>query len=145
VGPVSVLSAAYYLLPGAYEWEPGNGRELLTVILLPPLALAGFLLASGRLTPLLGHSLPTNLAAWFVLGLFGVFAMWGSVLRVAMASVPTLALLSGWLNPYLAQSHVPVVIAWGLLSGLSLILAARLYVFGVVPSLAVIWLVARSS
>jgi hypothetical protein len=131
LAPFTLLSAAYYLLPGPYEWEPGGGRELLTVVLLPILGILAFALASGRLSPLVGHSLPSMILAWALLTLAVLLTMWSSLPRVAMAVLPTLALLSGWLTPMLQQAHVPILIAWGLLSTLSLIFAARLYVFGV--------------
>lgn len=145
LAPFTLLSTAYYLLPGTYEWEPGSGRELLTVILMPALALTGYALASGRFSPWIGHALTTTVAAWLVFALVAIVATWGSGLRVALASVPTLVLVSGWLDSPLQQAHVPVVVAWAIMSSLSFVLAARLYVFGVLPSLGVIWLLAQAS
>ncbi|MBV8713869.1 MAG: J domain-containing protein [Chloroflexi bacterium] len=143
LAPFTLLSAAYYLLPGPYEWEAGSGREILAVTLLPVLGLASYALASGRLAPFIGHSLTTNIAAWAILALFATLSMWGSVLRIAAAGVPSLALLSGFLNPFLDQAHVPIWLAWGFLSCLSLIFAARLFVFGVLPTLGIIWFISR--
>jgi hypothetical protein len=132
-------------LPGPYEWEPGGGRELLTIMLLPVFGIVGFLLSSGRLTPLIGHSMPTTVLAWALLGLAVLLTMWSALPRVAVASLPSIALLAGWLTPVVQQAHVPVWVAWGLLSGLSLIFAARVYVFGVLPTLGIIWLLERAS
>ena len=143
--PFTMLSAAYYLLPGPYEWEPGGSRELLTVVSLPVLGVVGFALASGRLSPLIGHSMPAAVLAWALLAVAVMLSMWGSLPRVAMAVLPSVALLTGWLSPLLEQAHVPLWLAWGLLSSLSLIFAARLYVFSVLPTLAAIWLLSRSS
>jgi hypothetical protein len=141
--PFTLLSAAYYLLPGPYEWEPGAGRELLTVLLLPVLGIAAFALASGRLSPLIGHSVPATLLAWALLSLAVLLSMGGSLPRVAVAVLPSVALLTGWLTPMLQQAHVPTLLAWGLLSSLSLIFAPRLYVFSVLPTLGVIWFLAH--
>lgn len=143
LAPLGLLSAAYYLLPGPYEWERGRTRELTAVLLLPPLGLVAFALAAGRLTPLLGHSLTTTVAAWLILVLVVAVAMWGSLLRVAIATLPTLVLMTGLVNSRLQDGHVPVWIAWCLLSCASLIFSARMFVFGVLPTLGIIWLIAR--
>lgn len=50
-GPFGAFSAAYYLLPGAYDWEDGSRKELLTVGLLPVAGVAGFALFTDRLAP----------------------------------------------------------------------------------------------
>jgi hypothetical protein len=78
-----------------------------------------------------------------ILALLAVVSMWGSLLRIAVAGLPTLALLTGFLNPFLAQAHVPIWLAWGLLTCLSLIFAARLFVFGILPTLGIIWFINR--
>jgi len=143
LAPFGLLSAAYYLLPGPYEWEGGRTRELTAVLFVPPLGLVGFALATGRFTPLLGHSLMTTVAAWLVVVVVAAIAMWGSLLRVAIAALPTVVLMTGLANPWLQDGHIPVWIAWCLLSCASLILSARMFVFGVLPTLGIIWLVAR--
>jgi hypothetical protein len=144
LAPLTLLSSAYYLLPGPYEWEGGHARELVTVLLLPPVGVAAFLLASGRLAPFLGHSLTATIVAWGVLALCAALVMWGSLLRVVIAGAPTAGMLSGVLSPVLQGSHVPVWLAWCLLSSLSLIFAARLFVFGVLPTLLVVWLLSSA-
>ncbi len=53
-----------------------------------------------------------------------------------------LALLSGALTPVLTQANVPVWVAWAAFGLLGLLLAARLYVFSVLPMLGACWLVA---
>lgn len=141
-GPLGLLSAAYYLLPGPYEWEEGSRRELLTVGLLPVAGVTAFALLSGRLAPLIGHSVNGALVAWGLIVLL-CLPMLTSVPRVAMAGAPSLLLLSGYAAPMLQQVHVPVWFAWGMASLLSLMLAARLFVFGVLPTVAACWLVAQ--
>ncbi len=61
LAPLAALSAAYYLLPGSYEWEAGRRKELLAVVALPVLGIAAFCLATGRLTPIIGGSLNAKL------------------------------------------------------------------------------------
>ncbi|MBV9326280.1 MAG: J domain-containing protein [Chloroflexi bacterium] len=141
-GPLAVFSAAYYLLPGPYEWEEGSRRELLTVGMLPVAGVAAFALLTGRLTPLIGHSLTAMLVAWGLVVLVSL-PMLTSLPRVAMAGAPSLVLFSGYAAPVLQQVHVPVWFAWGMVSLLSLLLAARLFVFGVLPTVAACWLVAQ--
>ena len=141
-GPLGVFSAAYYLLPGPYEWEDGSRKELLTVGLLPVAGVAGFALFTNRLAPWIGHSLNANLVAWGLIVLL-CLPMLGSLPRIAMASVPSLMLLSGTATPILQQVHVPVWFAWGMASLLSIVLAARLFVFAVLPTVAACWLVAQ--
>jgi DnaJ-like protein len=139
--PLDWLGAAYYLLPGPYEWEGGRKRELLSVLLLPPSGVAAYALASGRLAPLLGHSLSATVVAWAILAVCVAAVMWGSLLRVTIAAAPTIALLSGLLAPLLQGSHIPAWLAWCLLSCVSLLFAARAFVFGVLPMLVLILLI----
>jgi hypothetical protein len=137
-----VFSAAYYLLPGPYEWEEGSRREVLTVGMLPVAGVAGFALVTGRLEPWVGHSLNATLFAWGLMVLL-CLPMLRSLPRVAMAIGPSLVVLSGIATPFLAQIHVPLWFAWGMACLVSIILAARLFVFGVLPAIAACWLVAR--
>jgi DnaJ-like protein len=141
LAPFDWLGAAYYLLPGPYEWEGGRKRELLSVLLLPPSGVAAYALASGRLAPLLGHSLSATVVAWAILAVCVAAVMWGSLLRVTIAAAPTIALLSGLLAPLLQGSHIPAWLAWCLLSCVSLLFAARAFVFGVLPMLVLILLI----
>jgi DnaJ-domain-containing protein 1 len=138
--PFAFLAAAYYLLPGPYEWDANRHRELRSVFLLPPLGVAGFALSTGRLAPVIGHSPNGTLFAWVLLVLLALPA-WSSLFRLAIASVPTLILLSGYLDPYLKQAHLPIWLAGTLFGVLGLVLSARLYVFVVLPTLAVCWLI----
>jgi len=137
--PFAFLSAAYYLLPGPYEWESNRYRELRSVFLLPPIGVAGFALATGRMAPWIGHSLNGNLVAWAILALLTLPA-WSSLPRLAVASLPTLILLSGHLAPFLQQANLPGWLAGSLFGLLGLVLSARLYVFVVLPTVAVCWL-----
>jgi len=141
-GPLAVFSAAYYLLPGPYEWEEGSRRELITVGLLPVAGVASFAVATGRLTPWIGHSLNATLLAWGLIVLL-FLPMLGSLPRVAIAGAPSLLLLSGTALPLLQQVHVPIWFAWGMASLLSVILAARLFVFAVLPTVGVCWLISQ--
>jgi hypothetical protein len=141
-GPLAMFSAAYYLLPGPYEWEEGSRRELVTVGLLPVAGVASFAIATGRLTPWIGHSLNATLLAWGLVVLL-FLPMLGSLPRVAMAGAPSLLLLSGTAMPFLQQVHVPIWFAWGMASLVSVILAARLFVFGVLPTVGVCWLISQ--
>jgi len=43
----------------------------------------------------------------------------------------------------LSQIHMPGWLAWGLLGTLSLILSARVFIFAVLPSIGVCWLLTR--
>lgn len=137
-----MLSAAYYLLPGPYEWEEGSRKELLTVGLLPVAGVAAFVLLTGRLAPWIGNSLNATLVGCALIVLL-CLPMLGSLPRVAMAAVPSVVLLSGTATPFLAQVHVPVWFAWGMASLVSVLLAARLFVFGVLPTVAACWVVAQ--
>lgn len=138
--PFAFLSSAYYLLPGPYEWESNRHRELRSVLLLPPLGVAGYALATGRLAPWVGHSLNGTLVAWVVLALLSL-PTWSSLPRLALASLPTLVLLSGYLDPFIQQAHMPKLLAGSLFGMLGLVLSARLYVFVVLPTIAVCWLI----
>ena len=142
--PFATLSAAYYLLPGPYEWEEGSRKELLTVGLLPVACVAGFALATGRLAPWIGQSLNATIVAWGLVALL-FLPMLGSLPRIAMAGGPSLVLLSGTATPMLQQAHVPIWFAWGMARLLSMVLAARLFVFGVLPAVEACWLMARVS
>jgi molecular chaperone DnaJ len=141
-GPFGLISAAYYLLPGPYEWEEGSRRELLTVGLLPVVGMAVFLLLTGRLAPWIGHSLNGTVVAWGLIALL-CLPMLGALPRVVIAGGPSLLLLGGNAAPILQQMHLPVWFAWGVASLVSVMLAARLFVFAVLPTVAACWLVAR--
>jgi hypothetical protein len=140
--PLEALSALYYLLPGPYEWEPGHGQELLTAGLLPPLVVASFALATGRLAPWVGRSPNALIAAWAVLLLLAL-PTWRWLPRVAVAAVPSVLLLSGSLDAALRQASVPTWLAWLVLGCLGMVLSARLYLFAILPALGACWLVAR--
>jgi DnaJ domain len=143
LAPLAWLGAAYYLLPGPYEWERGRQRDVLSTLVLPIDGVVAYALASGRLSPWIGHSLGASIAAWSVLALLVVVPMWGTLPRVAVAALPSLVLLSGAIDPMLQQAHVPLWLAWGAASALSLFFAARLYVFGVLPTLAICVFISR--
>jgi hypothetical protein len=141
-GPLALFGAAYYLLPGPYEWEEGSRKELLTIALLPVAGLAAFALLTGRLDPWIGHSLNATLLAWGMIVLL-FLPMLSSLPRIAMAGGPSLVLLTGAATPWLQLVHVPIWFAWGMACLVSVVLAARLYVFGVLPTVAVCWLITQ--
>lgn len=136
------LVAAYYLLPGRYEWEKGGRAELLRICLVPPLGVAAFALMTGRLAPWIGSSLQTTVLAGVTL-LLASLPLWSSLPRLIVAAAPIVLLTGGMLDPYLRQANVPGWLAWMALSLLSLTLSARLYVFGMLPTLGICWLLTQ--
>jgi DnaJ domain len=140
--PVSLLVAGYYLLPGPYEWEAGHRKELLALVLLPIVGVAGFLIGTGHLALHVGGALGALVLPWLLLGLVAL-PLLTQLPRVAIASIPSLALLSGNLDSTLHQAHLPAWLAWGVVGLVSLMFSARLYLFAVLPTLAVCWLLAR--
>jgi DnaJ domain len=141
---LSWLASAYYLLPGPYEWEPGQARDLAATFLLPVVGTGAFLLATGRLTPLLGSSPGVSLLAWVVVSLLSL-PLLRSLPRTIGACGPTVLLLTGVANPMLATMQIPDWLAWAVVCAVSLMLSARQYVFGVLPTLALLLLIARVS
>ena len=139
--PLSWLASAYYLLPGPYEWEPGAGKDLLITLLMPVIGTAAFALASGRLTPLIGTAPTSNLLAWAALIIL-CMPLVHSLPRVIMACGPAALLMSGTLNNFMVGTHVPMWAGWAIVCVLSTIFAARQFLFGVLPTLALCWLVA---
>jgi DnaJ domain len=140
--PFAALSAAYYLLPGPYEWEGGHGQEFFTTCLLPPVGIAAFALATGRLAPWVGHAPIQTLLAWGIL-LILVLPSWSSLPRLAMAGVPSVLLFTANADSALHQASVPTWLAWVVLGFLSLLLSARMYLFAVLPTLGACWLLTR--
>jgi hypothetical protein len=132
----------YFMLPGPYEWEPGSREQARAAVILPPIAVAGFALATGRLAPLIGHSLNATLIGSGVLLLLALPAL-RALPRVAIAAAPSALLLTGQADAQLREAHLPLWLAWLVLSCVSLIVSARLYVFAVLPTLAACWFVTR--
>ena len=142
LAPFRLVAQAYDLLPGRYEWESQRRGELLTILLLPLIGTVGFCLLTGRLAPVIGHTLTATLIVWSMLALTLVL-MWQSLPRIAVAVVPTLAVVSGFLDPVLSQAHMPAWMAAAFLGCLSLFLAGRQFVFGVLPTIGICWLLTR--
>jgi hypothetical protein len=140
--PFTLIAAAYYLLPGPYEWEKGRRGELLNAALVPVLAVAGFTLITGRLAPLIGGSFNATLLAWIALVITSI-PLWHSIPRVALALGPSLLMFNADAIALLNQARLPAWLAWVLLGVISLVLSARLYVFSVLPALALCWLLSR--
>jgi hypothetical protein len=63
--------------------------------------------------------------------------------RLALAGGPTLLLLSGNLDAPLRQAHLPAWLGWMLAMLIGVVFSARLYVFAVLPTLAIYALVSR--
>jgi hypothetical protein len=140
--PLRALAAGYYLLPGPYEWEPGSGRELVAAALIVPLGVATWLLATGRLNPLLEHVPFGVLGACAALVLCTLLA--GRDLpRMVLAAAPSLLLFSGILETPLRSAHLPTWVAAGGVALLSLLVSARMYVFAVLPTLGLCWTLAH--
>jgi hypothetical protein len=67
----------------------------------------------------------------------------GALPRLLLSGGGALLLTSGAVGPSLQSAGVPVWIAWGGLSAVSMLLAARLYIFGVLPTIGICWLLSR--
>jgi DnaJ domain len=140
--PLRALAAGYYLLPGPYEWEPGSGRELVAALLVVPLGVATWLLATGRLNPVLEHVPFGVLGACATLLLCTLLA--GRDLpRMLLAAGPSLLQFSGALDAPMRSAHLPTWVATSGLALLSLLVSARLYVFAVLPTLGLCWALAH--
>lgn len=137
--PLGWLAAAYYLLPGPYEWDRDRRLDAIVAILIPVIGVAGFALATGRLTPVIGDSLTSGVLAWATLLVLSV-PLWPALPRILVAVLPSLVMLNADMNALLRQLGIPGWSVWGVLILVSLLLSARLYVFSVLPTLAVCWL-----
>jgi hypothetical protein len=137
------LAAAYFLLPGPYEWEPAGRREFASAGLIPPLGVIAWLATTGRLTALLGPSPYAILAVWIVVGVILLVTQWSALPRIAVAGGTVFLLLSGVLESAVRSTSFPLWLAWALLVGLSLLLAARHFLFGMLPTLGACWLISR--
>jgi hypothetical protein len=141
--PLSALGTAYFLLPGAYEWDPGSRREALFTWLIPPFGVLTWLTMTGRLTPWLGASpLVTGAVCLLAISVLAVVHS-GSALRVFVGGGLLLALASGVADATLRTAAIPVWFAWLGVGLVSVALAARHVVFGILPTLALCWLIAR--
>ena len=134
--PLGLVAAVYYLLPGAYEWEQGQTKELITVVLLPVVITFGFALLTGRLDTWIGTTFLARLAGAAVLLLLSI-PLLSSLPRVALAAGPTAFLLTGLAAPALRTAHLPLWLALLFAALVSLAFSARLYIFSVLPALAV--------
>jgi hypothetical protein len=138
--PLRALAAGYYLLPGPYEWEPGSGRERLAALLVLPLGVAVWAVTTGRLHALLdAERLPFGVLAACAALLLCTFLAGRDLPRIALAAAPSLLQFSGALDGPLRTAHLPGWVAAGGVALVSLLISARLYVFGVLPTLAVCW------
>jgi hypothetical protein len=141
--PVDMLSAAFFLLPGPYEWERAGKRQRNFTFLLPPIGVLLWLAATGRLTGVIGRS-PFPIITIALIGAIALLAVdWSSMPLLVLSGGATLLLATGLFNATLVSAAVPAWLAWLAVGGLSTLLAARLYVFGIMPTVAVCALLAR--
>jgi hypothetical protein len=140
--PLAALSAAYYMLPGPYEWEENHQADLLAALILPPLGILGWALATGRLDHLLGPSPFALPLAWAALVLVALPA-WKALPALIPAAAPAVVLQSGTLDGMLASAAIPHWTAWLVVSGASMVLGARRYVFAVLPTLGMCSVLSR--
>jgi hypothetical protein len=141
-GIFGAIVTAYSLLPGAYEWDRGYRGDALVVLLIPVVSLTAWALATGRLNILLGTAPLAPVVAWILVGALAL-----PLLRIApraLAAVgPSGLLVSGVMNGQLLQAHVPPWFAWFGAALIGLTLAPRLFVFGMLPTLALYLLLAH--
>jgi DnaJ domain len=137
------LAATYFLLPGPYEWEPAGRREFVSMGLIPPLGVVAWLATTGRLTAALGQSPYAVLAVWIVVGLILLVTQGSALPRIAVAGGAVLVLMSGVLESGVRATGFPLWLAWGVLVGLSVVFAARHFLFGMLPTLGICWLISR--
>jgi hypothetical protein len=141
--PLDALSTAYFLLPGPYEWEARGQRDFALTGLIPPLGVVLWLATTGRLAPVLGHSPYALLALWLVVGVILVATHWTAAPRLAIAGGAMLVLMSGLLDASLQAKGVPLWLVWGLLVCVSVVVAARQFLFGILPAIGLCWLISR--
>jgi hypothetical protein len=140
---MNMVGAAYYLLPGPYEWEPASKREQLFTMLVPPLGVLGWLAVSGRLAPLFGASMQVTAAVGVIIALVLLLVDWRSLPRLAVAAGLLLALISGVAQPALASSSLPPWLAWLAVGLVGVLLSARPFLFGLMPTIVTCWLLSR--
>jgi hypothetical protein len=141
--PLAALSAAYYLMPGPYEWEPTASREVRGALLLPLVCVVGWLAMSGRLAPLVGRSPYSLVGVWVILGLILLMTQSRRLPQLAFLVGSSFVLASGVLDAQLHSAALPAWSAWLVVGALNVALAARLFVFGIAPSIGVCWLISR--
>ncbi|MBV9174323.1 MAG: J domain-containing protein [Chloroflexi bacterium] len=141
-GILGAVMAAYFLLPGAYEWERGYRSDALPILLVPVISLTAWALATDRLRGLLGNAPMAPLVAWVILVAL-TLPLLRMAPRIVAAAVPSALLVSGLANGQLAQAHVPGWLAWLGAVLFSMTVAPRVFVFGVLPTLGLYLLLAR--
>jgi len=141
--PMAAIASAYFLLPGPYEWEPASQREVVHALAIPPLGIASWLTITGRLDPWVGNSMVGVLSIWALLGVVALVAVGSALPRLALAGGATLLLLSGSLDASLRMASIPLWLAWGGLTLVSLLVAARAFIFGVLPTIGLCLLLTR--
>jgi hypothetical protein len=98
---------------------------------------------SGRLAPLVGRSPYALAGVWVIVGIVLLMTQSRALPRLAFVVGSTLVLVNGVLDAPLHAAAVPTWAAWLAIGALNVAFAARLFVFGIVPSLGVCWLISR--
>jgi hypothetical protein len=140
--PLRALAAAYYLLPGTYEWEAERERELLVTLVMLPVGVTVWAMATGRLDPLAQRFPWAILVPWLIV-LLGACVARRHLPRMVLAAAPSLLQVSGVLDGPLRTAHVPAWLAAAALAVVSLIVSARLYVFAVLPTVGLCWVLSQ--
>lgn len=138
--PLNMLESAYYLLPGPYEWEPAGKREQLFTLLISPVGVVSWMAITGRLTPILGRSGVAALGVLVVGALLLIAADWRSMPRFAFAGGLALLLATGLIDAHLIDAGIPLWLGWVAVGGLGMVLAARAFFFGLLPTMGLCWL-----
>jgi hypothetical protein len=111
--------------------------------LIPPLGIVVWLAATGRLSWLLGRAPFAALAVYVVVAAILLITQWRTLPRLLIAAGSGVLLTTGLLDAGLRSANLPVWLGWTLLGCLNLALAARQFVFGVLPAVGVCWLLSR--
>jgi hypothetical protein len=141
--PIGLLNSAYYLLPGPYEWEAASRRERLFTWLIPPLGVVAWLATTGRLSSVIGESPYATLSIWLLMLLVLAMTDWRAMPRLAIAGASTLVLMSGAVDQQIREAGIPLWLTWVGTGAVCLALAARPYIFGVLPTVAACGLLSR--
>jgi hypothetical protein len=100
-----------------------------------------WLATTGRLAPILGHSPYALLGVCLAVGLILLVTHWAAAPRLAIVGGGLLVVMSGILDASLQAHNVPLWLVWSMLICLSVLVAARQFLFGIVPAIGLCWLI----